>query len=229
MTPVPETAVIVGVDEAGRGPLAGPVVAGACAIPMPLFRRRRAFGAWSPRRRARAEDCLIADSKVLTEDERERAYAWITTTCPYGVAMVGADEIDRVGILAATERAMQEAVAMLARAVTPTCLLVDGKDGFWFDYPHSSVVRGDGSEPCIAAASIVAKVTRDRWMTEAASRFPHFAFERHKGYGTERHLEALALHGPCELHRRSFLRKFTERAAARPMSTATLPAGTPAR
>ena len=206
-------AVIVGVDEAGRGPLAGPVVAGACVIGCELFRRRRSFPAWSPHRRIPKRDCLIADSKALTEDLREAAYGWITEYCAFGVGMVAAEEIDRIGILGATERAMQLAVAMVAERVAPTCLLVDGRDAFWFDYPHISIVRGDRTEPCIAAASIVAKVTRDRWMIEAGRTFPHFAFERHKGYATDLHVRALKEHGPCPLHRRSFLRWLADGAA----------------
>ena len=100
---------------------------------------------------------------------------------------------------------MQEAVRSLAKILKPTYLLVDGRDKFWFDYPHSSIIRGDESESCIAAASIVAKVTRDRLMIASAKEFPQFGFERHKGYGTKFHYEALRVHLPCALHRRSFL------------------------
>jgi ribonuclease HII len=198
--------VIVGIDEAGRGPLAGPVVAAACVLPCPVFKRRRPFSAWSPFQRIPADDCVIADSKALEEIEREAAYAWIVANCPYGVAMTDARDIDEIGILAATERAMQEAVALLARLVTPTYLLIDGKDTFWFDYPHSSIVRGDSEEPAIAAASIIAKVTRDRLMRAEADKFPHYGFSQHKGYGTPQHQEALRAHGPCVLHRKTFLK-----------------------
>lgn len=198
--------VIVGIDEAGRGPLAGPVVAGACHISQELFRRRRAFGAWSPWKRKPAHDVIIADSKALEPSAREIAYAWITAHCAFGFGMSSQQDIDRFGILAATESAMQAALRMLATKITPTYVLVDGRDHFWFDYPHSSIIRGDGSEPCIAAASIVAKATRDRLMIEHAKLFPQYGFEHHKGYGTPEHLEAIQRFGPCELHRQSYLR-----------------------
>lgn len=218
-----DTAILVGIDEAGRGPLAGPVVAAACHLPCSIFRRRRGYGAWSPFPRRKDGEWVLADSKVLEEEDREAAYAWIVAHCPYGVAMTDAHEIDTLGILAATERAMQEAVSMLARSVTPTYLLIDGKDGFWFDYPHSSVIRGDGTEPCIAAASILAKVTRDRLMRSHAETFPQYAFDRHKGYGTEIHHAALREHGPCVLHRRSFLRAFFAASGYPPTTKATPP------
>lgn len=115
-------------------------------------------------------------------------------------------DIDRIGILAATELAMQQALSMLAKTITPTYVLVDGRDHFWFDYPHSSIVRGDDTEPTIAAASIIAKVTRDRLMIEAAAQFPMYGFDRHKGYGSEEHIAAIRNYGPCALHRKSFLR-----------------------
>lgn len=184
------TPVIAGIDEAGRGALAGPVVAGACVlkagVQLPSF---------------------IRDSKQLTPEIREEAFAWITTHCvAYGIGATEASVIDAEGILAATERAMQEAVAALARTVTPTYLLVDGRDKFWFDYPHSSVIDGDQLEPCISAASILAKVTRDRLMRDIARLFPTYGFDMHKGYGVPLHQEALRTHGPCPLHRRTFLK-----------------------
>lgn len=184
MTPSP---VVAGVDEAGRGPLAGPVVAGAC-IDLPALKTHP----------------LIRDSKQLSEHEREEAFAWIAAHCTFGVGVVGADVIDREGILAATERAMQEAVAMLA--TRPTYLLVDGRDKFWFDVPHSSVIGGDDLEPCISAASIVAKVTRDRMMVAWDREFPQYGFAQHKGYAAPTHIAVLQTHGPCALHRTTFLR-----------------------
>ena len=125
--------------------------------------------------------------------------------CTYGFGIVEASDIDRLGILGATERAMQEAVAMLRKSVTPTYLLIDGRDKFWFDYPHSSIIRGDESEPCISAASIVAKVTRDRLMRERSKEFPLYGFEIHKGYGVPDHLAQLRNCGPCALHRKTFI------------------------
>ena len=202
-------AIIAGIDEAGRGPLAGPVMAGACVLTDTLFRCRRSHPAWSPLARG-ANRPIIADSKCLSPEERETAYAWITAQCAWGVGAASAAEIDRNGILAATERAMQRALSMLERTIEPTFLLIDGRDHFWFDYPHASVIRGDSTEPCIAAASIIAKVTRDRWMCERAVPFPAYGFERHKGYGSTEHLKAIREHGPCELHRGSFLRRIRE-------------------
>jgi ribonuclease HII len=180
--------IIVGIDEAGRGALAGPVVAGACVL------TERLEG-----------NPLIRDSKQLSEQEREEAFAWITAHCTYGVGIAEAALVDAEGILGATERAMQQAVADVAKRVSPTYLLVDGRDKFWFDYSHSSIVRGDVSEPCISAASIVAKVTRDRLLCDLAKEHPLFGFEIHKGYGTPEHLSRIRAHGVSPLHRRTFL------------------------
>lgn len=190
-------AVIVGVDEAGRGPLAGPVVAGAVHLPSDVKKNRK--GGWS------IGGIRLFDSKQLGETEREEAYAWITAYCPWGVALSTAEDIDRTGIMASNESAMQRAIAMLAQTITPTYLLVDGRDKYWFDYVHSSIIEGDAKEACIAAASIIAKVTRDRMMLEYAKEFPLYGFERHKGYAAPEHIDALKTHGPCALHRRSFL------------------------
>lgn len=181
------TSVVVGIDEAGRGALAGPVVACACAM---------------PRRKARVR---IDDSKRMSPEEREASFAWITRHCVYGVGVVPAADIDRFGILACTERAMQAAVAQVAAKTAPLYLLIDGRDAFWFDHPHSSIVRGDQSEPCIAAASIVAKVTRDRFMTGLDVELPGYGFAAHKGYGTAEHYAAIAKLGRCREHRATFL------------------------
>lgn len=191
--------VIVGIDEAGRGPLAGPVVAGAVHLPPQYEIKKCRKGGW------KIDGVRLFDSKQLEPQEREEAYAWITTNCPHGVAFSTHDDIDRDGIMASNESAMQRAVAVLAQAVTPTYLLVDGRDKYWFDYVHSSIVEGDAKEACIAAASIVAKVTRDRMMIEHALAFPRYGFERHKGYAAPEHIDALKKHGPCTIHRRSFL------------------------
>ncbi len=189
--------VIIGIDEAGRGPLAGPVVAGACHL---SHVTQQTTKGWM------IDNIRIADSKMMDEEEREAAYAWITSHCAWGVAAVSNTEIDRMGILEATNLAMQQAVSMLAETVTPTYLLVDGRDAFWFDYPHSSVIRGDSLEPAIAAASIIAKVTRDRWMREQDAHFPLYGFADHKGYASPLHIEMIRAHGPCPLHRLYFLR-----------------------
>ncbi len=186
--------VLVGIDEAGRGALAGPVVACACALP----------------KRKRPKDIRIDDSKRMTADQREASFQWISKHCVYGVGVVSAAQVDSIGILACTEIAMQQAVAQVAATAGKLYLLVDGRDAFWFDHPHSSVVRGDQSEPCIAAASIVAKVTRDRLMTDMDAAAPGYGFADHKGYGTSEHYAAIRKHGCCPEHRRTFLTEFLQ-------------------
>ena len=183
-------AVIAGVDEVGRGALAGPVVAAACVCSRETWREMR------PR---------IADSKMLSPEEREEMFALLTARCPWGVGFAAASIVDQEGILTATETAMQEAVLALSRTLAPTYLLIDGRDKFWFDLPHSSIIRGDQTEECIAAASIIAKVVRDRFMGEQDALFPAYGFAEHKGYGTPLHFHALGIQGPCPLHRRTFL------------------------
>jgi ribonuclease HII len=214
-------AVLAGVDEVGRGCIAGPVVAGACVLPETLEIRKRAGTPpwWEPKG---AKGVRLADSKALSPDEREAAAAWIRAHCPFALGWCTAEEVDRLGILGATEKAMQAAVADLREQLELTALLVDGRDKFWFDLPHISVVKGDQSEPAIAAASIVAKVARDEWMAERALDYPGYGFGDHKGYGTPDHQAALKQLGPCALHRRTFLR------AASSTTAATRPAGTPA-
>ncbi|KKW37900.1 MAG: Ribonuclease HII [Candidatus Peribacteria bacterium GW2011_GWB1_54_5] len=194
-------AIIVGIDEAGRGALAGPVVPGACLLIKSLRNNER-----------------IQDSKQLTEKQREEAYEWIVAHCTWGIGIVEAAYIDQYGILAATEKAMQEALALIEKSVMPTYLLVDGRDRFWFNYPHSAVIRGDETEPCISAASILAKVTRDRLMLGYAKTHP-YGFEEHKGYGTAGHFAAIQERGLSPLHRRTFLKNIT----AAPLSTAPRP------
>jgi len=193
--------VIVGIDEAGRGALAGPVVAGACVLIQSLKNNEH-----------------IRDSKQLTEKQREEAYEWIAAHCTWSVGIVEAAYIDQHGILAATEKAMQEALEYIEKTITPTYLLVDGRDRFWFNYPHSAVIRGDETEPCISAASILAKVTRDRLMLGYAKTHP-YGFEEHKGYGTAGHFAAIRKHGLSPLHRRTFLKNIT----TAPLSTAPRP------
>ncbi len=183
--------MIVGIDEAGRGALAGPIVAAAC-----ILEKRRRY------------PVFIGDSKQMDPDQREESYDWITKNCIFGVGSVSADIIDEIGILAANERAMQAAVSDVAKIHSELYLLVDGRDTFWFDFPHTSIIRGDESEKCIGAASIIAKVTRDRWMTVSVKEFPGYAFHEHKGYGTPEHFIEIRKQGASPLHRRSFLKKF---------------------
>ncbi|MBT4119297.1 MAG: ribonuclease HII [Candidatus Peribacter sp.] len=189
--PLENSAVIVGVDEAGRGALAGPVVAGACLLDPQLEKHP-----------------LIADSKSLSPEKREEAFSWIEKNCTYGYGIVAGSEVDTNGILACTEKAMHAALAMVEKHVTPTYLLIDGRDKFWFNYPKSGVIKGDETEPCISAGSIVAKVLRDRMMVEYAKQYPKYGFEEHKGYGAPQHIEALEMFGVCPLHRNTFLRNF---------------------
>ena len=183
------TPIIAGIDEAGRGALAGPVSAAACILPADT-----------------TPPAFICDSKALTPEKRELAFSWIQEHCHYGHAFIEPEVIDNEGILAANERAMQQAVANLATKQKPTYLLVDGRDKFWFDYPHSSVINGDAIEPCIGAASIVAKVLRDHFMQELNGKYPGYGLGSHKGYGSEEHCNAIRKLGPCEIHRKTFLK-----------------------
>lgn len=180
--------VIAGVDEVGRGPLAGPVVAACVVLPEGF-----------------ALDG-IGDSKKLTERQRERAYTRIIAEAvAWGLGQVEAEEIDRINILRATHLAMRKAMEALPDAVRPTVALVDGLRVSGLPCPDQRpIVKGDSLSASIAAASIVAKVTRDRQMTDAAEAYPEYGFAGHKGYGAPVHLAALRQHGPCPLHRRSF-------------------------
>ncbi len=175
---------VAGVDEAGRGPLAGPVVAAAVILD-----------------RDRVPDG-IADSKRLTEQKREAAYTAIMASARVGIAMADVARIDRDNILNATLWAMAAAVARLAEA--PCLCLIDGNRAPALEVPARTVIGGDASSTSIAAASIIAKVTRDRLMLRLDAEFPGYGFARHKGYGTREHLAALARLGPCRHHRASF-------------------------
>ena len=177
---------IVGVDEAGRGPLAGPVVVGATILPQ---------GFTHPK---------INDSKKLSEKAREVIYDELIEIddLQWAVSVVEAPEIDEINILKATHAGMERSVEKLG--VEPGMVLIDGLPVPNYPYPHEGIVKGDSKSLSIATASIFAKVTRDRIMREAAKIYPEYGFERHKGYGTKAHLEALTRDGPCPLHRRSF-------------------------
>ncbi len=175
---------IAGVDEAGRGPLAGPVVAVAVIL-----------------KPGRVPDG-IDDSKALSRLRRERLYQAILATAEVGIGAAGVEEIDRLNILAATMEAMRRAV--LALPLAPDAVLVDGNRAPQLPIPLQTVVRGDTLSLSIAAASIVAKVIRDRAMARLASRHPGYGWERNAGYGTAEHRAALARLGPTAHHRRSF-------------------------
>lgn len=176
---------IAGIDEAGRGPLAGPVVAAAV-----IFSR-----GWI--------DEEITDSKRLSPQKREELYGRILSSSrSVGIGVVDQGEIDRTNILQATLKAMEIAVEKLSPA--PDYLLVDGTHGVPIQIPQRPIKRGDTLSISIAAASIVAKVTRDRMMIEHHEKYPQYNFARHKGYGTREHLEAIRKFGYCELHRMTF-------------------------
>jgi ribonuclease HII len=184
---------IAGVDEAGRGPLAGPVVAAAAILPV----------AWIEAGLPAALQGLD-DSKQLTAAQRERFYQVLTThpSIRFAVAAVEPAEIDRLNILRATHRAMAGAIEQLVPA--PEHLLVDGLPVPGLRWPQTAVVKGDALSYSIAAASVLAKVTRDRRMIAYEQAHPGYGFAQHKGYPTPAHLDALRRLGPCPIHRRSF-------------------------
>ena len=175
---------MAGVDEAGRGPLAGPVVAGAVILKELNFR----------------ED--IDDSKKLSPKKREKAYREIMEKAIVGIGIVDEGVIDEINIYQATIRAMHEAIANLEK--TPDYVIVDGRMRLITKCPLRCIIGGDSKSLSIAAASIIAKVTRDRLMLKYDELFPQYGFARHKGYGTRLHKEALASYGPCAIHRFSF-------------------------
>lgn len=176
---------IAGLDEAGRGPLAGPVVAAAVVLPT----------------RCRLIGC--DDSKQLSDSEREALYAVIAgRAAGIGIGLATEVEIDRLNILEATRLAMHRAVEALLPQ--PDCLLIDAVNLPGCTIPARSIIKGDALSLSIAAASIIAKVTRDRLMAEYHRVYPHYNFLSHKGYGTEEHLRQLAAYGPCAIHRRTF-------------------------
>lgn len=184
--------LVCGVDEAGRGPLAGPVCAAAVILPAGL------------------EIPGLNDSKKLTDKKRRELFPVICRQAvAYGIAMVDEKTIDEINILQATYLAMEKAIAALS--VKPELALVDGNRARDFGVPVQTVVKGDSRSASIAAASVLAKVTRDSFMDEQAGVYPGYGFEIHKGYGTKAHYEALRALGPCPIHRQTFLRSFYEK------------------
>lgn len=177
---------VAGIDEAGRGPLAGPVVAAAV-----IFVEHQAPQG-------------LDDSKKLTVAKREALFQELTSSesIRWSVSIQEPEIIDRLNILRATHHAMREALSSLSEVSTHA--LIDGLPVPNFPVPHTALVGGDGRSLSIAAASVIAKVTRDRLMMQAHDQYPQYGFGQHKGYGTKEHLAALRLHGPCPLHRRSF-------------------------
>ena len=181
--------LICGVDEAGRGPLAGPVCAAAVILPPDI------------------EIPGLNDSKKLTDKKRRELFDIITAEAvSYGIALVSEKEIDEINILQATFRAMEQAVARMD--VMPDIVLVDGNREPRMPYPVKTVIKGDSLSASIAAASILAKVTRDRLMEQLDATYPQYGFAVHKGYGTKRHYAALTEFGPSPIHRMTFLKKF---------------------
>lgn len=182
---------ICGIDEAGRGPLCGPVAAAAVILPMGLEIRG------------------LNDSKKLSEKKREVLYdVIIENATAWSVSFVDEKIIDEVNILNATLQAMHQAVSGLQ--VSADFALIDGNRAKGFEIPLECVVGGDGKVASIAAASILAKVSRDRYMRKIAEKYPQYGFEKHKGYGTKAHFEAIQKYGICPIHRKTFLKKFWE-------------------
>lgn len=180
--------ILCGVDEAGRGPLAGPVCAAAVILPRGL------------------EIPGLNDSKKLSEKRREALYDVIVSSAmAYGIAFADVEEIERLNILHATFLAMNRAIAQLS--VKSELALIDGNRNSDIEMPSRCIVRGDSRCADIAAASILAKVTRDRYMIKMAEQYPQYGFEQHKGYGTKQHYAALREYGATPIHRMSFLRK----------------------
>ncbi len=179
---------VCGCDEAGRGPLAGPVVAAAVILPDGIFIEG------------------LDDSKKLSEKKREKLFDIIVeNACSYGIALCDVEEIEEMNILNASMTAMNRAVEKLG--VKPDLALVDGNIVRGFEMRAVPVIKGDATCPSIAAASILAKVTRDRMVSELDSTYPEYGFAKHKGYGTKLHRDALLKYGPCPIHRPSFLTK----------------------
>lgn len=181
--------MIAGVDEAGRGPLAGDVFAAAVILPSDYLPEG------------------LNDSKKISEKKREKLYDEITKNAiSYAIGRASANEIDEINILQATYEAMRRAVAGLS--IVPDYVLIDGNPVTDMPFLHASIVKGDSLSLSIAAASIIAKVSRDRYMLEMDSIYPGYGFAVHKGYGTKAHKDAVWELGPCPIHRRSFLKKW---------------------
>lgn len=183
---------ICGIDEAGRGPLAGPVVVAAVIMP---------------------EDSMIDgvnDSKKVSEKKREKLYDEITSNAiSWGVGIIDQKEIDKINILNATKKGLTKALTELVEK--PDIILVDALTGIdTLGIPYQSIIKGDAKSYSIAAASIIAKVTRDRIMRQWDELYPEYGFEKHKGYGTKAHIEAIKNYGICPLHRKTFVKNFTK-------------------
>ena len=183
--------LIAGIDEAGRGPLAGPVVVASVILP---------------------QDSMIEgvnDSKKISESKREKLYdIIISEAISYGIGIIYQDEIDEINILQATKKGLTEAIRQMK--IKPNIIMVDALSGIdTLGIPYKSIIKGDAKCYSIAAASIVAKVTRDRIMREWDKVYPEYGFKSHKGYGTAKHIAAIRENGPCPIHRKTFITKFS--------------------
>jgi ribonuclease HII len=178
---------LAGVDEAGRGPLAGPVVTACCMLPLDEMIKG------------------INDSKKVSEKKREKLFDEIISKANYAISIVDCETIDDINILAATKKAMTECIEKMP--VKPQLVLVDAVD-LDVDVKLKSIIKGDATSYNIAAASILAKVTRDRIMREMDALYPEYGFAKHKGYGTKEHIDALIKYGPCPIHRMTFIKNF---------------------
>lgn len=181
---------LCGVDEAGRGPLAGPVAVCACVMPTDI----PVIG--------------IDDSKKIGEAKRESLFEAITEVADYCVVLIDRETIDRINILEATKLGMAQAVNGLKNK--PDHAVIDAVKGLNIDVPYSSVIKADAKSYCTAAASIIAKVTRDRLMRQLDSEYPQYGFAKNKGYGTSAHIDALKKFGACDAHRRTFIKNFVQ-------------------
>ncbi|MDD3487487.1 MAG: ribonuclease HII [Candidatus Moranbacteria bacterium] len=189
--------VVVGIDEAGRGPLAGPVVAAAVVVRPEIIDRMKITSEWK----------LVRDSKMLSPKQREKAYGFVTQNFEWGIGISDEKTIDRVNILQATFLAMKKAMSGLKRKNGREIefILIDGNSLIPnMTIAQESIVNGDRHIFSIAAASIVAKVARDRMMLEFHQKYPQYGFDRHKGYGTREHRDAIKKYGLCSIHRNSF-------------------------
>lgn len=181
--------LICGIDEAGRGPLAGPVVVGACIMPKDSYIEG------------------VNDSKKLSERKRELLYEKITKEAiSYSVGIIDEKTIDEINILQATKLAAVYAITRLE--VKPELILVDALKDLDTSIKVNSIIKGDSTSYSIACSSIIAKVTRDRMICELDKKYPEYGFAKHKGYGTKAHIEAIKKFGPCEIHRRTFIKNF---------------------
>ena len=182
---------IAGIDEAGRGPLAGPVVVASVILP---------------------QDSMIEgvnDSKKISESKREKLYEIITKEAiSYGIGIIYQNEIDEINILQATKKGLTEAIKQMD--IKPNIIMVDALNGIdTLGIPYKSIIKGDAKSYSIAAASIIAKVTRDRIMREWDKVYPEYGFGSHKGYGTAKHIAAIREYGPCPIHRKTFITRFS--------------------